>query len=96
MQEIQEFKAAAAEFSEAAKRLGNVSSTSGIHFHGSAGLSILSILAICVCVMSLGIGAAWYNASMRELATLRSQLETADAIIMTHEKRINKLENPPP
>ena len=73
----------------------STTTTSGVHFHGSAGLSVLSAAAILAAISAVCIVAAWRSADMQALNTLRDDLDVAEAIIMQHEKRINKLEPKP-
>lgn len=82
-------------FAERMERLPGVNSTSGVHFHGSTGLTVVAVAAIVVAVAAVCVVAAWRSADMRELNTLRDDLDVAEAIIMQHEKRINKLEPKP-
>ena len=77
------------------ERSGGINGTSVVHFHGSSGLTVVAVTAIIVAVAAVGIVAAWRSADMRELNTLRDDLDVAEAIIMQHEKRINKLEPKP-
>ena len=77
------------------ERSGGINSTSGVHFHGSTGLTVVAVAAIVVAVAAVCVVAAWRSADMRELNTLRDDLDVAEAIIMQHEKRINKLEPKP-
>ena len=77
------------------ERSGGINGTSVVHFHGSSGLTVVAVTAIIVAVAAVGIVAAWRSADMREINTLRDDLDVAEAIIMQHEKRINKLEPKP-
>lgn len=64
------------------------SSTSGVHFHGSAGLSIIGVVAICAAIAVLSAVSAFYWASMQELKALRVQVgELKDTIDITEAKR---------
>ena len=77
------------------ERSGGINGTSVVHFHGSSGLTVVAVTAIIVAVAAVGVVAAWRSADMRELSTIRDDLDVAEAIIMQHEKRINKLEPKP-
>ena len=77
------------------ERSGGINGTSVVHFHGSSGLTVVAVTAIIVAVAAVGIVAAWRSADMREINSLRDDLDVAEAIIMQHEKRINKLEPKP-
>lgn len=51
----------------------STTTTSGVHFHGSAGLSVLSAAAILAAISAVCIVAAWRSADMRELTALRER-----------------------
>jgi hypothetical protein len=105
MQEIQELREAATELSAAAKGLAlsvaerGVSSTSGVHIHGSGLLAVLVALVgfvgIVVAVAAVLVVAAWRSADMSALQTVRDDMDMAAARIEQHERRLTKLENPP-
>lgn len=63
-------------------------STSGVHFHGSAGLSIVGVAAICTALTVLSAVCAFYWASMQELKALRAQVvEYGDRLEIVDAKR---------
>jgi hypothetical protein len=99
MQELQELRTAAAELHAAARGLGQVSSTSGVHIHGSGLLAVLvalvGFIGIVVAVAAVLVVAAWRSADMSALQTVRDDMDMAAARIEQHERRLTKLENPP-
>ena len=60
-------------FAERMERLPGVNSTSGVHFHGSTGLTVVAVAAIVVAVAAVCVVAAWRSADMRELNALRER-----------------------
>ena len=99
MDEVQELRAAAAELAAAARGLGQVSSTSGVHIHGSGLLAVLVALVgfvgIVVAVAAVLVVAAWRSADMAQIGPIKDNLDMSMARIEAHERKITKLENPP-
>ncbi len=73
--------------------------TSGVYVDaGSIASMLLAVVGACLCVVAIAVVciiAAWRTADMRELNALRDQVGDTSAYITVHEKRLNKLENPP-
>jgi hypothetical protein len=79
--EVEKLREAVEQFTVAAKNLGAVSSTSGVHFHGSAGLTIVAVVAILLALFGMAVTAIWRAADMREINAIQ-QRATEDRQVM--------------
>lgn len=82
--------------------LAGGASTSSIHVEAGPLIALTAIFAALLamavtsvlCVASIGIMLAWRQADTAELNRLRAEYDQTSAFVVTHERRINKLENP--
>jgi hypothetical protein len=72
-----------------------IQATSGVHFHGSSGLTIVGVTAIVIAVAAVLVVSAFRSADLRDMQKLRDDMDMAAARIEQHERRINKVEAEP-
>ena len=93
---------AAKSVNSAAEKMerANNHSVSGVHFHGSSGLTLVGVAAVVVAVAAVCIVAAWRSADLREiewlrneLASTRDDLKGARAMLSVQDRRITLLES---
>lgn len=66
--------------------------TSGVHFHGSAGLSILSYVAIITAIAAVLVVSAWRSADLSTLSDIKAAQAELEAQLRTDRILINRLE----